>query len=136
MSVEALAIKYPGQLSEGFRLECGSGWLHLVDAALHMIRDRSVSLGVPPPMLRKASEKLGTLRLSCSQDDPKIEAYVEMVWSLSARTCEICGCPGGSVFDGGWQRTRCIEHRDTPVQMGFDQNRSELRANTVSAGPA
>lgn len=107
-----LMEKYPGQLPDHFRLECGKGWEPLVATVLQLSGDRARSLGIEPPILSQAGEKLGTLRLKCHTDDLVIEAYLDMAFALSARTCEVCGAPGKAVYAKGWQRTRCAEHID------------------------
>ena len=80
--------------------ECGDGWLHLIDAVLANVKAYD-----PQFQIRQIKEKFGGLRIYLNTT---YEMYpmMNVVESISTRTCEITGKPGKLVSKGGWYRTR------------------------------
>jgi hypothetical protein len=60
----------------------------------------------------QVKEKFGTLRFYVNGASDATYAAIQMAENMSARTCDICGCPG-ETGGQGWISTRCDAHRDS-----------------------
>lgn len=110
-----LVRRHPKLLPAGLRLECGPGWGLLLDELFQSVQAHVEASQADQPAVLRVKEKFGSLRVSMGSSDPAIADLVGKACARSAITCEICGGTGIGVFAGGWQRTRCAEHRDTPA---------------------
>lgn len=57
----------------------------------------------------QVKEKFGCLRVYYYGGDDYIDGLVRMAESMSARTCEECGCPG-KIYGPGWYTALCAKH--------------------------
>lgn len=89
-------------------IEFGPGWGELFTEML----DRCRREGAPP--IRITKEKLGTLRISFSdQSNPNARRIREEAIHRSSAICEVCGSPGlHSHPHPGFLATRCRSHID------------------------
>ena len=131
---EALArdlyLRYPKILKseEGHEisLDVGDGWYDLLDVLCAQIQHhidwkngegnfsntkspRKPEEKIPQLVAEQIKEKFGSLRFYACGGDEKISGMIDMIESLSCRTCEVCGSPGKST-EGGWIRTLCRRH--------------------------
>ena len=115
-----------------FGMECGSGWFWILEALCgniqnayeNAVRQREYAIqnqtgespedtdGIVCPSAAQIKEKFGTLRFYTNDDmtgwAKDTESFISMAESMSARTCENCGCPA-MVSHGGWSRCECSE---------------------------
>jgi hypothetical protein len=108
--------------------EHGNGWYEIINqlcASIQhhidwsngqrakLLENNPHNIPVPNAVLQvvadQVKEKFGTLRFYYSGGDDVIDGMVRMAESMSAVTCEQCGCPGKQ-RSGGWIRTLCDEH--------------------------
>ncbi len=112
MNKEDLIKKCPLVFKNLSHIQCGNGWLYLLDKASFLIEKEIASL---PEETRdevyavQLKEKFGSLRYYMNQSTPYIDGVISMAESMSAITCEVCGNPG-KLRQGGWIKTRCDEH--------------------------
>ena len=71
---------------------------------------------MPYPVVTQVKEKFGTLRFYMDGYNDKISAYESFAEAMSARTCEDCGSPGKTRYEG-WYRTLCDKHA---VEQGYE----------------
>lgn len=102
---EALRAKFPSLSLP--RMECGDGWLWIVDRALAELQ----ALSPVPVRVKSIGQKYGTLRIS-THPYFGCDRYKEWSARLEAEsetTCEICGQPGAAT-GLHWVMTRCAVH--------------------------
>ena len=63
------------------------------------------------PVASQVKEKFGGLRFYVDRSTDKHYNYISMAESMSYRTCEICGNPGKTYYDG-WHTTLCEKHAE------------------------
>jgi len=99
--------------------DCGDGWYNIIDTLCHQIqwhlKHNLKKYEVPEVANVEATqvkEKYGGLRFYYNGGNDFIRGLVSMAESLSGKTCEECGAPGGP-SKGGWISTLCQPHHDT-----------------------
>lgn len=80
-----------------------------VERAIADARYDVVSHAVPQVVAVQVKEKFGTLRFYTNATDDYVHGLIAMAESMSARTCEECGVPGKTYYDG-WHVTLCPQH--------------------------
>lgn len=83
--------------------------LQTVEDAVAGATYRAVPKACPPVRIAQIKEKFGTLRFYYDGGDEYISGMVRLAESVSAFTCEECGCPG-TLRGSGWLRTLCETH--------------------------
>jgi hypothetical protein len=98
--------------------DCGDGWYNIIDTLCHQIQwhiEHNLSKDEDPEVVNveatQVKEKFGGLRFYYIGGNNFISGLVSMAESLSGKTCEECGAPGGSK-KGGWISTLCQSHHD------------------------
>lgn len=80
-----------------------------VERAIADARYDAVPQAVPQIVAVQVKEKFGTLRFYTNAADDYVHGLISMAESMSARTCEECGSPGETYYDG-WHVTLCEKH--------------------------
>ena len=86
----------------------GNGWYDLMMDLVNKVESHIVENNVEF-MLTDIKSKFGGLRFYYVGGDDIIDAMVEEAEARSIVTCEICGAPGESRWDG-WVETLCDHH--------------------------
>lgn len=68
---------------------------------------RKVPRKAKQPRMLQIKEKFGTIRVYLSHTDPMIDSFVYLAEVMSSITCEQCGAPAETHYDGGWAVTIC-----------------------------
>lgn len=89
-----------------FGFECGDGWYHIIEKALHQL-----SMLDDETLILQVKEKYGTLRIYLSGFSDEAEKIVNDAENLSSYTCEKCGKVGKLNTDG-WYSVRCEECKE------------------------
>ena len=124
-----LLVYPPGQgpdLPMHHGIECGDGWLTLIDCLLATAQIRTGSDGNPPVVLQ-IKQKFGELRVYWRESNETVCGMTWLAARLSQHICEVCGQPGALLAE--WPRsvrTRCEVHRgianpDNPRLTTVDQ---------------
>ena len=105
----------------GRGLECGNGWMPLIDSLCHQIQEhidghneyakQRKEATIPQFVALQIKEKFGSLRVYYSGGDEYCKGLVDMAATWSWNTCEICG-KGGKRHVGhtaGWVGSICDE---------------------------
>ena len=71
---------------------------------------REVPKEVPQVSIIQIKEKFGELRFYYSGGDEYIKGIVDLMYSISRYTCEVCGAPGHLSLNRGWYKTLCADH--------------------------
>lgn len=115
MNEEELLKKYASILNlRELCLECGVGWIALIDEALAVIKEKA-----PKTKIVVIKEKFGGMRIQgdFDIDDPAAQdaawKAIEEAETKSLTTCEYCGKPGEQ-RRGGWIKTLCDDCHKTP----------------------
>jgi hypothetical protein len=85
-----------------FGIECGKGWLPLLEALL----ERLSSLNIEGLQIVQIKEKFGMLRVYIDGTTDKVRALVAAAEKLSGTICESCGREG-KLRGRGWCYTNC-----------------------------
>ena len=106
-----------------FGMECGDGWYDLLDKLLNKLDYICKASGVQVTA-DQIKEKYGTLRFYYStiintdlneNDDNVVDDIISNIVSAAERksetACEVCG-KQGELYDAGWCKVRCDEHKD------------------------
>jgi hypothetical protein len=101
-------------------IECGDGWYDLLYDLCWLIQghiDGQRALGKPVPQVVaiQVKEKFGGLRFYYRGGDDYIAHVVSAFEELAGTRCEVCGAHGQR-YGGGWIRTLCEHHAETPDQ--------------------
>ena len=110
-----LLVYPPGQgshLPMHFGIECGDGWLTLIDCLLY---SASIHTDVDdePPAVLQIKQKFGSLRVYWRGANDAVQGMTQFAGELSRYICEVCGLPGSLGTDGPrYLRVRCDAHRD------------------------
>lgn len=122
-TASSLLEKWPKTLGTLSYIECGDGWLPIIDALCAGVEEaverhnddlmydqkngrRRKEQPMKYPLARQIKEKFGTLRVYFSEGSDITQAAVAVAVAMSAHTCENCGARGRTHFDG-WTRTLC-----------------------------
>ena len=97
------------------------GWYNILATAMKMIQSyidmrKRLGVEVEQVVFEQVKEKFGTLRFYMDGYNDKISAYESFAEAMSARTCEDCGSPGKTRYEG-WYRTLCDKHA---VEQGYE----------------
>lgn len=109
MTQDEIVAKYPELFANigvqgscmNFGIECGDGWLSIIEALCDSIADRGLRFS-------QIKEKYGALRVYMDTIDDVVDGAIRMAEAMSARTCERCGKPG-QTRGKGWLYTVCDE---------------------------
>ena len=118
-AANALALRHP-MLRKGphdgleicryWGMDCGTGWVPLIDAAATSIETHCAATGNPLLRVTQVKEKLGTIRIYLNGGDGFADAVADAAKALSGSICERTGRPGlrGRVESGSarWRPTR------------------------------
>ena len=105
--------KYPkifpkiNQNGNEFPLECGDGWLQIVDDLCQDIQAMVDEGDCSQVIAMQVKEKFGGLRFYTQGGDEKIYPLIGKAEDKSYTTCEYCGSPEGKERKGGWIKTLC-----------------------------
>jgi len=116
--VKRLKNKYPEILEKSYGFSFEDGWYNLVDVACHLIQSRLKIISKQNEFkFTQLKEKFGGLRMyKEGYCDDYIDGVLNIVESLSFRTCEITGSVGFRCYNGGYLRTLCPEQME---KLGF-----------------
>ena len=93
----------PQESCLGRGLECGSGWMPIIDSLCHNIQQHidghNEEAIIPQFVATQVKEKFGKLRIYHRGGDDYCRGLVDMAISWSWITCETCGI-GGPIFVG------------------------------------
>ncbi|WP_338928192.1 hypothetical protein WDZ11_00270 (plasmid) [Roseomonas mucosa] len=125
-AADALAARHPMLAREQrdessyqwWGLECGLGWVPLLDAVASTIEGRCAITGEPLPHVTQAKEKFGSLRLHLDGADEFALAVADAAEHLSERVCETSGRPGLRGTVGGWHVTQAPGLPPDPMGRG------------------
>ena len=99
------------RMCDGFA--CDDGWFALIDRLSAKVEAHARVIQAleakPIPEVVQVKEKFGTLRFRLRKWDARVARWVAAAEAESARTCELCGNPGGP-DPGNLTRTVCDEH--------------------------
>lgn len=107
-----LKNKHPHLLKDIDHLECGEGWIDLLERLCIIIEleycrmPEEIRHGIFATQIK---EKFGGLRFYMNQSTPFIDGLIAMAESMSHSICERCGNPGAT-RGGNWVRTLCDKH--------------------------
>lgn len=89
-------------------LQCGVGWLPLVDKLCSAIQDRINNMKSLQVTIIQIKEKDGSLRISHLGGDNYTDGLIDMTQELSNCVCEVCGLPGSrKKLLLNWVKTVC-----------------------------
>lgn len=99
-------------------IECGDGWYELIYDVCWLIQghidgQRALGKAVPQVVATQVKEKYGTLCFYYRGGDDYIAHVVAALEELAGTRCEVCGARGRR-YGGGWIRTLCDYHAETP----------------------
>ncbi|WP_455233299.1 hypothetical protein [Geopseudomonas aromaticivorans] len=113
---DQLRDRYPAVYGACREVWVGDGWHGILDAlGEQLARLAGDEADGVAPAVTAIKEKLGGLRVMGVHLGVEGCISIGMAETLSRRVCECCGRPGQMIYDREWARTRCAEHRDTPV---------------------
>lgn len=108
-------------------LECGKGWLPLLDKLCGQIQHhvdwkQKSDPEFEQPIVHQCKEKFGTLRFYIQGGDDHVQGLIALAESMSSIICEDCGVPGKARNDG-WIRVLCdpCEKSRQARRRGTDQ---------------
>lgn len=102
-----LKNKYPNILQTNTQIDCGDGWLKLLDvlcATCQRLTDTDKSFS--QLKITYIKEKFGSLRIS-HNGTKEFEPVIRMASYFSDYVCEKCGSTEGVTQTQGWVLTRC-----------------------------
>lgn len=105
------ALFAEADLSSGIRTY--DGWFLLLFSLLEQLEAqnlRRAGKGEAPLTIRVVKEKLGVLRVACSNVDADCRALLQEAEAKSATLCEWCGAPARLRREQGCHRTLCDAH--------------------------
>ena len=113
--------------SRGVGIECGDGWLELIDTLCHYFEDKLINKEVKRITFAQIKEKFGLLRVYFNVHFPQapdvrnnslyeeLHHTVNTIETLSSIVCEDCGQIKNENLDvkmrtlNGWKMTSCDE---------------------------
>lgn len=93
----------------------GPGWFPLIETFCALLHDNNENPENAKVLIKNLVSKFGSLRIMLSEASPQVRAWIEFAERQSCKTCEICGGPGRIIYEAGWQRTRCENHKYQPT---------------------
>ena len=90
-------------------LECGDGWLPLIDALCNDIQKYIDISDVPQIQATQVKQKFGELRFYYSPYEKEIDKLIWEACSHSMETCEECGSTDKVTMTKGWISPKCEE---------------------------
>lgn len=93
--------------------EVGDGWFNLIHTLCETIQSYIDNNNVPQIVAAQVKEKYAGLRFYYDGGNEFIAGMVHYAEMLSTTICDHCGSPDGQVWNDGWMKTRCVEHRHT-----------------------
>ena len=94
-------MKSPYEL---FGVECGKGWLKLIEPLIKECEEKGYTIG-------QIKEKYGGLRFYVHNCPEEFQDKIDVAEEQSYHTCDVCGEPG-VLRGGGWLRTLCDTHAE------------------------
>jgi hypothetical protein len=89
---------------EIFGIECGDGWLTLVNPLINLCQQHGVKIA-------QIKSKFGTLRFYVDGEVPEIvRMAIEGAETISKMMCEQCGKPSSIKVVNNWLFNACEEH--------------------------
>lgn len=111
--LDQLKLKYPRILGATRSLECGPGWVPLIERLFQQIQ---AHMNAHPEaealQVSQIKQKFGELRVYYRGGDHACAALVEQAAIQAQSTCEICGSHG-SAREAGGMVVRCDQHLPT-----------------------
>lgn len=98
---------------------CGDGWYTLIDGLCAYLQNLTDERGAPQVVATQVKEKFGQLRFYVKyittengglDITEKQRAAIEFAEFMSARTCDVCGCPGETIKGSMPVVTCCKDH--------------------------
>ncbi len=98
---------------------CGDGWFNLIDGLCAYLQNLTDECGAPQVVATQVKEKFGQLRFYVKyittengglDITEKQRAAIEFAEFMSARTCDVCGCPGETIKGSMPVVTCCKDH--------------------------
>lgn len=93
-----------------FGIECGRGWLGLLDELCADLVKIASDEGRPAPKVSQVKEKFGSLRFYVDAASDAMYARIDEAEDRSSKICEKCGKRGKTTEVDGWWCTLCPEH--------------------------
>ena len=93
-----------------FGIECGDGWLPLLDELFAGIEAVVRRDKLKDFQIDQIKEKFGTLRVYVSGANREIHKLIREAEVRSGSICERCGKPGQTASMDGWYVTLCERH--------------------------
>lgn len=113
-----------------FGIQCGNGWLKLIERVAKGFEDELVKLMASGtdsnawPRAAQIKQKFGTLRIAATgKATPYLLELIESAEDESAITCQECGAEGPLHNRNGWLICLCLECRqkkDLATKAAFD----------------
>jgi len=109
MKLDELIAQYPILQSVECGVQCGNGWVNLLDILCgtieaHLLDRRELK----DFRVDQVKEKFGGLRFYVSGGDEFIDGMISLTENLSYTICEECGNPG-EVTGKSWYKVLCRE---------------------------
>ena len=104
----------PDQSCMFWGIECGDGWMDLIDTLCsdiqnHCDQQSALGLEIQQVTADQIKEKFGTLRFYTSGGDDVTYSMISQAELKSSHICETCGAPG-QLRGRGWYYTACDAH--------------------------
>lgn len=109
-SNQQLLARHPTLLRDVDSIDCGDGWLGLLDALCARLQFHTDHGDGPQVRVVQVKEKFGVLRFYVEDADEVQQGMIDLAQALSERTCEVCGALGRATSDGGVFAARCPVH--------------------------
>ena len=94
-------ISNPRETGMYFGIECGPGWLPIIDECLS-----EIALLEEDVRIMQIKEKFGGLCIYTNGHSPTVSAIIRAAEDKCAKTCERCGEPG-TLQTNGWYEVIC-----------------------------
>lgn len=109
----------PQESPMAFGIECGDGWLDLIDRLCSSLQFMTDKNNYPQVVANQVKEKFGGLRFyyheegdSNEYEDGFISGQVDFAEDESYHICEVCGTNRDVSTSSGWMITLCKSCRD------------------------
>jgi hypothetical protein len=97
----------PSQTAMCWGLECGDGWLPLIDALCNDIQKYIDITDVPQIEVTQVKQKFGGLRFYYRPYEKEIDKMIWAACEHSTNTCEECGSTDNVTMTKGWISPKC-----------------------------
>lgn len=101
-----LCKRYPEIFRDIRSIECGDGWIEILDSMCHQISEAVKAGTMPPVIATQVKEKFGSLRFCYYGGDDETERLADLAEEQSEKVCEMCGKPG-TMQTKGFYKVRC-----------------------------